>query len=279
MPLIRPDALLRRLDDERVVVIDCRFNLADPGAGRSEWRAAHIPGARYAHLDDDLAGPVQARGGRHPLPDPGAFGQRLADWGVSEEQLVVAYDNAGGAIAGRLWWLMRSYGHREVRVLDGGFAAWLAGQLPIEHSTPAPNAVTQRALVPGQMPTVDAAGVEEGLRDGSRVLIDVRDAARFAGQTEPLDKVAGHVPGAVNLPLGDNVDAAGYFLGPRDMRKRFERVLNGRPARDAIVMCGSGVSACQTLVALEHAGLDGAALYAGSWSDWISDPSRPVATF
>ncbi|UCG74169.1 MAG: sulfurtransferase [Chromatiales bacterium] len=277
MTLISPQALLPRIDDDDCVVVDCRFDLADPDAGRAAWLAGHIPGAHCAHLDDDLAGPVGDSGGRHPLPDLAAFEQRLADWGIREDSLVVAYDDAGGAIAGRLWWLLRDCGHERVALLDGGFRAWQAAGLPVETHTPETGAAPVRQLVTGQMPTLDAAAVARVLRDGAMVLIDVRAPARFAGAEEPLDKQAGHVPGALNLPLTGNVDADGRFLSRAALGQRFRELLGGRAPADAVIMCGSGVSACQTLLAMEHAGLPGASLYTGSWSDWISDPARPIA--
>lgn len=277
MPLISPEALFQIHADPDCVVTDCRFDLADSEAGLAAWAAAHVPGARYAHLDEDLASPVSERGGRHPLPDPIAFARRLAEWGVDPDHLVVAYDDSGCAIAGRLWWLLRHYGHRRVAVLDGGFSAWRSAGLPVATSPAATATASPRALVPGQTPTVDADAIQTGLRGGNLVLVDVRAESRFAGIEEPLDKIGGHVPGALNLPLTGNVDAEGRFLPPAQLRARFDDVLAGRPANDLVVMCGSGVSACQTLIALEQSGLPGASLYVGSWSDWISDPDRPIA--
>lgn len=278
MPLISPEELQALHESDDCVVVDCRFTLGDPSAGRTAWAAGHIPGARYAHLDEDLAGPVGERGGRHPLPDPATFARRVADWGIAEGHLVVAYDDAGGAIAGRLWWLMRCFGHARVAVLDGGYSAWRAAGLPVETRAPSVEAAAAREPGAAQMAVVDADELDAAIRDGSRLLIDVRDARRFAGEVEPLDRVAGHVPGAVNLPLTGNLDAAGRFLDAEALRARFKAVVGQRQATELVVMCGSGVSACQTLVALEHAGLTGAALYVGSWSDWISDPARPVAS-
>lgn len=277
MTLISPEELLPLLAGADCVVVDCRFDLMEPGAGKAAWAAAHLPGAHYAHLDNDLAGPVGGSGGRHPLPAAATLAQRLADWGIGADSLVVAYDDSGGAIAGRLWWLLRDCGHSRAAVLDGGFRAWQAAGLPVETGAPERGTAPVRQLVMGQMPALDANEVASVVRDGTMVLIDVRAPERFAGGEEPLDKVAGHVPGALNLPLTGNLDADGRFLSPNELHTRFRELLGGRQAADAVVMCGSGVSACQTLVAMEHAGLAGASLYTGSWSDWISDPSRPVA--
>lgn len=277
MTLISPQELLPLLAGDDCVVVDCRFDLMDPGAGRAAWAAAHVPGAQYAHLDEDLSGPVGDAGGRHPLPDPAALARRLADWGIGEHSLVVAYDDSGGAIAGRLWWLLRDCGHTRVAVLDGGFRAWQAAGLPVETDVPEPGTAPVRQLVTGQMPTLDAAAVARVLRDGTMLLIDVRAPERFAGAEEPLDKLAGHVPGALNFPLTGNLDVDGRFLSRAELQERFRGLLGGRPPAVAVIMCGSGVSACQTLLAMEHAGLAGASLYTGSWSDWISDPSRPIA--
>jgi thiosulfate/3-mercaptopyruvate sulfurtransferase len=278
MCLISQHDLTARLGKPDCVIVDCRFDLASPEAGRTAWAQAHVPGARYAHLDEDLAAPPGATGGRHPLPDAGALAAAFARWGIGPETEVVAYDDAGGAIAGRLWWLLRWCGHERVAVLDGGWRGWLAAGLPREATASPPTPGPWRALQTGQMPVVDADALAAGLRAGAMLLIDVRAAARFAGQSEPLDRVAGHVPGAVNLPLTGNLAEAGLFLPAAALAERFQAVLGGRPPADAVVMCGSGVSACQTLLAMEHARLSGAALYPGSWSDWISDDSRPVAT-
>ena len=277
MTLISPEELLPAHASPDCVVIDCRFDLMDPAAGKAAWAAAHVPGAHYAHLDNDLSGPAGASGGRHPLPDPATLARRLADWGIREDSLVVAYDDAGGAIAGRLWWLLRDCGHSRTALLDGGFRAWLAAGLPVETTAPERRSAPLRQLVMGQMPAMQADAVAEVLRDGTMILVDVRAPARFAGAEEPLDKRAGHVPGALNLPLTENLDADGRFLDRGALHRRFRELLGGRPAAEVVVMCGSGVSACQTLVAMEHAGLEGASLYTGSWSDWISDPSRPIA--
>jgi len=257
------------------VIVDCRFNLLDPQAGRTAWQAGHIPGAYYADLDKDLASPVGPMTGRHPLPDREHFAALLGSWGVTPDTTVVAYDNAGGALASRLWWLLRWVGHRHAMLLDGGLQAWEAAGLPL--STEAP--VSASGRYPVSEPEVDVIpvdAVEEGLSDKRLTLIDARDAARFAGDAEPIDKVAGHVPGAINRPLSENLDEHGCFKPAQKLRDEFNELLNDRPAEVAS-MCGSGVTACHNVFAMELAGLPPAALYVGSWSGWISDPARPVA--
>jgi thiosulfate/3-mercaptopyruvate sulfurtransferase len=275
MTLISPAELARHYLDADWVVLDCRFDLLQPAAGRSAWVASHIPEARYADLDRDLAQAPGTVTGRHPLPNIDQLAANLSRWGIGAETRVVAYDDAGASIAGRLWWLLRWVGHKQVAVLDGGWSAWLAAGLPTDQSEAAA-ASAPRVLKPGQMPVCSVEDLEAGLMNGALGLVDVRTPERFAGEAEPIDPVAGHIPGAVNLPLGGNLDASGAFLPSAELAKRFRQALAGRSPESTVVMCGSGVSACQTLVAMEHAGLRGAALYTGSWSGWISDPARPV---
>jgi thiosulfate/3-mercaptopyruvate sulfurtransferase len=274
--LIDPDALAARLGDAALFLVDCRFDLMAPAAGESSWRQAHVPGSVYAHLERDLSGPATGPGGRHPLPSAADLIRLFSAWGITAGTQVVAYDDAGGFIAGRLWWLLRWMGHDAVAVLNGGYRAWVEAGYPVDASPPQLRPGRFEGS-PGGLRVVDARGVSAGLADGSLVLIDVRAPERFAGLTEPLDAVAGHVPGAVNLPLTGNLDRAGRFLPAAALRDRYQALLAGRDAGAVACMCGSGVSACQALLALETAGLGGAALYAGSWSDWISDPARPVA--
>lgn len=275
--IIQPHELLPHLGDARWTVFDCRFELANPEAGRLAYGANHIPGATYAHLDEDLSGPIGPATGRHPLPDPQTFAARLGAWGVGNDSQVIAYDAANGAYAARLWWLLRWVGHHAVAVLDGGFAAWQRAGLPVDSRTPAPRPAT---FVPhvrdAAWLTTDA--VAETLAGGDIALVDARAADRFAGRNETLDPIAGHVPGARNHPLSGNLDAEQRFLPPAELRRRWLATLGGAPSAQAVCMCGSGVTACHSLLALEIAGLAGARLYPGSWSEWIRDPSRPVAT-
>jgi thiosulfate/3-mercaptopyruvate sulfurtransferase len=273
--LVQPAELARRLADDDCLVVDCRFNLARPDAGEAAYLTAHIPGAFYAHLDRDLSAPRTAGSGRHPLPDSGEFAKLLSTWGVTADTRVTAYDDVGGAIAARLWWLLRWMGHRRVSLLDGGLPAWLAAGLPLTAELPRPRTATFVGQ-PGQMPSVEAREIEQRLPRAELLLLDARARPRFLGQEEPIDPVAGHVPGAVNAPHQENLAAGGSFRPPEELRGRFTALLAGRDVRDVAVMCGSGVTACQVLFALELAGLPGARLYPGSWSEWIRPGTRPV---
>jgi len=273
--LIDVPTLRDRLGEDGLVVLDARFRLTEPSAGRALWAAGHVPGARYAHLDEDLSAPVTGTTGRHPLPDPGALAGRLSAWGVGPGTSVVVYDDAGGAIAARAWWLLRWLGHDDVAVLDGGIAAWEAAGGPVESRDPVPipRAFTGRPRA-GLVAAV--AEVAAGVEVGSMVLVDVREAARFEGRAEPIDPVAGHVPGAVNLPWQGNLGADGRFLPPEALAARYRPLLAAGEDMP-VFMCGSGVTACHGLLAMAHAGLGEGRLYAGSWSEWIRDPSRRVA--
>ena len=275
-PLITAAELAAHLDDPTWVVVDCRFTLTDPSAGLAAYARSHIPGARYANLDDDLARHPGPADGRHPLPDAADLAARLGTWGIGNDSTVVAYDEASGAIAARLWGLLGWLGHERRLVLDGGFAAWNAAGLPLETKNPAwrparfvPRGVADESVVQSaELPGLQAAG---GL------LVDARAAPRYRGEQEPIDPVAGHVPGAVNRPGSVNVGADGRCRDPNALRRELTALLGGRPAGELVAMCGSGVTACQLLLALAAAGLDGAKLYAGSWSEWIRDPKRPIA--
>ena len=274
--LIDAATLAPLLNQPRVAVIDCRFDLAQPAAGREAYLAAHIPGARYASLDADLSAPVSPGTGRHPLPRPEYFARTLGALGVDNDTQVIAYDAANGAFAARLWWMLRWLGHTRVAVLDGGFAAWTrSGGAVATGAVPA--ADRRFAARVDERAWLTTAEVIEALRDPRRTLIDARAPERFSGAVEPLDKVAGHVPGARNYPFNLNLGEDGRFLGAEELRRRWLDFLGGAAPDGAIAMCGSGVTACHNLLALERAGLPGAALYAGSFSEWISDPGRPVA--
>ena len=276
-PLISPEELARHLDDPTWVVVDCRWTLTDPAAGPAAHARSHIPGARYANLDDDLSRRPSPSDGRHPLPAAADFAARLGSWGVGNSTTVVAYDEASGAIAARLWWLLGWLGHDRRLVLDGGFAAWTAARLTVEARMPRwqPAHFVPRALADDSV--VEAADLP-ALQAAGSLLVDVRAAPRYRGEQEPIDPVAGHVPGAVNRPGSVNIDANGRFRASEALRGELTELLGGRSPRELIAMCGSGVTACQLLLALEVAGLDGAKLYAGSWSEWIRDPARPIAT-
>ena len=299
--LIDVDSLEELLGNPRLAVIDCRFNLLNPDAGRQAYLEAHIPTARYVDLNRDLAAPVAAHTGRHPLPAPHVFAARMAELGIAKHTQVVAYDDAGGSIAARLWWMLRWLGHGAVAVLDGGFKAWTAGGGELQSGEP-PTHATDRALHghtadphghtadahghshmepavlhPSPNVIVSAADLQQALLNPRTLLIDARAKERYAGQAEPIDSVAGHIPGAVNHPFTANLGADGRFLPAAKLRSSWQELLAGRQPTQVIAMCGSGVTACHNLLSLEIAGLPGAKLYAGSWSEWIRDPHRPVA--
>ncbi|MFC7545506.1 sulfurtransferase [Plantactinospora sp. GCM10030261] len=279
--LVTPVDLADRLSSERPpTLLDVRWRLtvsrdADRvgPTGRDDYQAGHLPGAVFLDLDHDLCGPP-GPAGRHPLPDPTELQRVLRAAGVAGNRPVVVYDDGDGLAASRAWWTLRWAGHPAVRVLDGGYPAWLAAGLPVtaELPDPAPGDLTVR---PGALPVLDAEGAA-ALAAGDGVLVDVRAAARFRGETEPIDAVAGHVPGAVNLPIGELLDA-GRFREPAALRSRFAAV-GVDPGVRVGAYCGSGVTAAQAVFALHRAGRPDAALYVGSWSGWITDPSRPVAT-
>lgn len=265
------------LDDPGWIVIDCRFRLNDPAAGEAMYRRSHIPGARYAHLDRDLAGPIMPGTGRHPLPDPSVFAESLGKWGVKNSAQVVAYDDTGGAIAARLWWLLRWIGHHGAAVLDGGMDAWAGEGRALDFSNPE---VARQVYFPAPVSglTLEAGDVVSFTSRPDARLVDARAEERFRGDKEPLDPVAGHVPGALNRPFDRNLDASGRFLGSDELRRAWLAVMGTSAPSNVVHMCGSGVTGCHNLLAMEIAGLEGSRLYPGSWSEWIQDPSRPVAT-
>lgn len=275
--LVETEVLAAHLQDPDWVLFDCRFALADAGAGERHYLESHIPGAYYLHLERDLSSPVTPDTGRHPLPDPRGLAERLAATGVRDDTQIVAYDDAGGAYAARLWWLARWLGHRRVAVLNGGWQWWLKEQRSITTESAKTASGRLDARVDDQM-WVSTAEILELVRGRKRgLLIDARAAERYRGEQEPIDPVAGHVPGAVNLPYGANIAEDGRFRDAASLRRRFTQALGGTAAERTIAMCGSGVTACHNLLAMEIAGLKGARLYAGSWSEWIRDPARPVA--
>lgn len=273
--LVQTETLAIALERKDLVVVDCRFTLVDPSAGQSAYLQSHVPGAVYAHLDRDLSRFGHVGGGRHPWPDIGAFIACLERWGITRESQVVAYDDADSAIAARLWFLLRALGHEKVAVLDGGWKRWVSLGMPTE-SFIRPRMPTHYAGAFDASRLVDADALRTHL-DAGGLLLDARAAPRFRGDEEPLDRVAGHVPGARNRPYADNL-AEGRFKPPMQLADEYRALLQGRDPADVVVMCGSGVTACHLLLAMERAGLRKARLYAGSWSEWIHDPARPVAT-
>lgn len=258
----------------RLVVLDVRWRLGGPPPAEM-YASGHIPGAIAVDLDRDLAAPVgDGSRGRHPLPDPETLQDALRRWGIDDDSTVVAYDEADGSSAARAWWLLRWAGLADVRVLDGGIAAWTAAGLPLTTDIPAPEP-TNVVVRPGAMPVLDATGVAE-LVAGGGVLLDARVEPRYRGELEPVDPVAGHIPGARSAPASGNVDASGRFLSAKRLRERFAE-LGVEPGQAVAAYCGSGVTAAQEVLALQLAGLP-ATLYAGSWSEWVADPSRPIET-
>lgn len=274
--LIATDALATQLADPSWLVVDCRFDLTQPAAGEAAYRTGHIPGAIYAHLDRDLSGPITPVTGRHPLPEPERWAATLSRWGITADTQVIAYDADTGMYAARLWWLLRWVGHRAVAVLDGGFKAWTAARLPTRTEIPA-RSPTRFEAHPDRELWLDAQQVQARVQQSAWRLLDARAPERYAGTVEPLDTVAGHVPGARNHPFATNLAADGRFGAPDELRRRYEQSQAGVTDDHTIVMCGSGVTACHLLLALEVAGKPGARLYPGSWSEWIRDPSRGVA--
>jgi thiosulfate/3-mercaptopyruvate sulfurtransferase len=260
-----------------LAVVDCRFDLLNPDAGRQLYKEAHIPGARYADLNRDLSAPVAGNTGRHPLPEPAKFAALLARLGVRRGVQVIVYDSAGGAFAARLWWMLRAWGHAAVAVLDGGYPAWTAAggaTLPGEEPAAAGPILPSPIAV---WPVVSTAEVAELLHDTQTLLMDARAPERFYGSIEPIDTVAGHVPGAVNYPFSMNLGADGRFLPAPELRRLWQSRLGPGDPKNLVAMCGSGVTACHNLLSLAVAGIPGANLYAGSWSEWIRDPRRPIA--
>lgn len=275
--LVDAGTLAAHLNDPGWRILDLRHQLVDPGYGERAYHAGHIPGARFLHCDRDLSGPCTGRNGRHPLPDARRFAARLAEEGVGPGVQVVAYDDSQGMIAGRLWWLLRWLGHREVAVLDGGLAAWQEGGWGLE-SAPLP----PRPALPWnprlEDMVVDAAAVAERIGRRGGVLVDARSPDRYRGENETLDPVGGHIPGAVNRFFRDNLAPNGRFKAAEVLRAEWLAVLAGADCTEVVHQCGSGVSACHNILAMELAGLAGSRLYAGSWSEWCADPARPVET-
>jgi thiosulfate/3-mercaptopyruvate sulfurtransferase len=274
--LIRAPELAARLDDADLAIVDCRFDLGDTDWGRRQYEAGHLPGAVYASLETALAGPVTPTTGRHPLPSPEAFARTLSGFGIGPGTSVVAYDQGHGAGAARLRWMLRAVGHAApAQVLDGGIAAWMAGGYPLSVAASQRTPTTVSARPFGGW--LEADEVMKGLSAGAIQLVDARGADRFAGKNETIDPVAGHVPGAMNRPFLQNLGADGRFKPADDLRREWAALL-GSDGQRVVAMCGSGITACHNLLALEIAGLSGGRLYAGSWSEWIRDPARPVAT-
>ena len=267
--LIQPGEL-NDLLPTNCVVVDCRFSLFDKEKGRRDFTKSHIPGAVYAHLDNDLSGTIiPGETGRHPLPDISVFTQMLSDWGIDSETQVVAYDNRSGAIAARLWWMLKWLGHDRVAVLDGGWKEWENSGLPTESQVQPRSPKTFIPKVREQL-VKNIADVEQMLAEEGKIIVDSRAAKRYAGIEEPIDPVAGHIPGAISLPFMENVGPDGKLLPAELLAARFQDALSDTPSEQVVFYCGSGVTACHNLLAYQHAGLGEALLYPGSWSDWIT---------
>lgn len=276
--IIDVQALAELIKQGECRVIDCRFNLMQPMAGRADYESGHIPTAVYADLDRDLAAEKTPDSGRHPLPEPDDFIARLGTWGIGNNSQIVVYDDASGALAARLWWMLNWLGHRRIAVLDGGYKAWLNAGYPVQTETPDYSPTTFSGHANNAMVvTTDevAAMVDAG---GRLNLVDARDHARFAGQTEPIDRVAGHVPGATNLPFTVHLSENGQWRSQSELVTSWNSALGESGTDQAIVMCGSGVTACHLALSARLAGLEMPRVYVGSWSEWVADPGRPVAT-
>lgn len=275
--LVSPVHLAAHLDDPRWVVVDVRHDLAQPdGWGEARYRAGHVPGARFAHVDRDLSAPRTGSNGRHPLPTPENAAALFARLGIDRSTQVVAYDQGSGMFAARLWWMLRWLGHDAAAVLDGGYARWTAEDRPV--TTDVPTVTPAAFAVERVAPTVSASGVAASLPRHTLLLLDARAAERYRGDTEPLDPVAGHIPGAINRPYARNVKPDGTFRPAAELRREFEAMLHGRSVDDVVHYCGSGVTACHNVLAMAVAGYPLTRIYPGSWSEWVADRARPVAT-
>ena len=273
--LISTNELAANLADQSLVVVDCRHNLTDGDAGASAYRASHIPGALFLHLDHDLSGPKTGKNGRHPLPDVTVLAGTLGRIGIDAGKQVVAYDQNTGMWASRLWWTLRWLGHDRVAVLDGGLDKWNAERRPLSTELPTPRRTT---FVPQpRQSTASAEEILQHLDDGTLIVLDARALERYRGDIEPIDPIAGHIPGAISRPIAANLTPQGIFKSPEALRHEFEAQLHDRPPSTVVHQCGSGVTACHNLLAMAIAGLPGSRLYPGSWSEWSSDTSRPVA--
>lgn len=277
--LISVEELASHIEDPEWAIVDCRFSLDDPGLGHRNYLEAHIPGAVYAHLDDDLCSPIIAgETGRHPLPRIESMTKRLSDWGIDDSVQVVVYDDAGGAMAAsRLWWMLQWMGHEAAAVLNGGWSQWQNGGHAVSKGSEvrAPrqfNPQIQSALL------IETAEIQDRLSDPSFTFIDSRAPERYRGEIEPIDPVAGHIPGALLSPHPNVLDNEGNFLQPNELRRYFETLLGDVSAEDTAFYCGSGVTAVQNVLALKYAEMGNARLYAGSWSEWITDPDRKIST-
>lgn len=271
--LIQPSELAPHLGDPRWAIVDCRFYLVEPSKGEAEYEEEHLPGAVYAHLDRDLAGPRTGKNGRHPMPSAGIIAERFSRFGIDDEVQVIAYDTSQGQMAARLWWMLRYLGHDAAAVLDGGLQSWKAEGLPLAtgRESRAPRRFTPR---PRESMRMDVDTLERDRTE--HLLVDARAPERFRGEVEPFDPVKGRIAGARNHPTAASLAADGRFLAPSELLARFQSILRSSPAGSVVSYCGSGVTACHNLLAMDVAGLRGARLYPGSWSEWSADERRPI---
>lgn len=274
--LVTAEELEENLGEAHWRVVDCRFSLSETERGRQAYLSEHVAGAVYAHLDEDLSGEIIAgRTGRHPLPPVSEFVETLSAWGISRETQVVAYDDASGAIAARLWWMLNWLGHEAVAVLDGGWKRWKEEGRAVAAGVEGYAYESFKADLRPEL-GVDSGVVDQVREDPDFLLIDARARERYEGEVEPIDVKAGHIPGAICYPFAENLGDDGRFLSPERLKARFQDLLDGVPPERAIFYCGSGVTAAHNLLALKHAGMGNAKLYSGSWSEWITDPERPI---
>jgi len=273
--IVDADVVNAHRNDPHWRIVDCHYNLQSHDEGYTLYSREHIPNAIYAHLKNNLASPCTSTSGRHPLPDIEKFKHWLASWGINHQTQVVAYDNANGSFAARLWWLLRWLGHSKVAILNGGFNQWKLQGYPVSSDMPQFPASHFNGQ-PNMSWLVSSNDIVAQLPRAEITLIDVRDAERFEGLHEPIDKVAGHIPDAINVPWKTNLDPQGLFLPPTQLIEQYRDLLNLKSAEKTVFMCGSGVTACHSLAALAYAGIEGARLYAGSWSEWITDAQHPV---
>jgi thiosulfate/3-mercaptopyruvate sulfurtransferase len=274
--LVSTDILNQQLNNPNWIIIDCRFSLADTEAGAKAYRHGHIPNARYAHLDKDLSSQITDFTGRHPLPNFSLLAKKLGAWGVTNNSQVIAYDDAGGAFAGRLWWLLRCMGHDKVAVLNGGIKQWQKQGLPVTTTLPAVKPTVFRAYRDDSA-WLNAIQVQNGTARKTVCLIDARTPERYRGEQEPIDPVAGHIPSALNRAFQLNLDSNSLFLAPEQLHKQFKQLIGTTAPEQVVHYCGSGVTACHNLLAMEYTGLTGSKIYAGSWSEWIKNKNRTVA--
>ena len=272
--LISAQSLMEIYGEEQTRILDCRYVLSDPTAGIGSYRQGHIPGSIYLDLSENLSSPIRAGTGRHPLPAADSFAEAIGKWGVADDSTVIAYDDGPGSMAARCWWLLRWFGHQSVYVLDGGLDAWVeqGGPLFDEVGAYPPAQFTGR---PQQNHWIDADTLMRAIDDPDQLIIDARENKRFLGLEEPIDRIAGHMPSAINRPFQHNL-WGGCFKSAKSLRQEFVELIGDAPPSQVIHSCGSGVTACHNLLAMEVAGLSGSRLYPGSWSEWITDPSRPI---